>query len=337
MNSNLKKRNSLTGYIKNNRGNFFMLGILVYQIAVVFVFALMFRLFPGSPVFQKTWVLLALSQLLVSALPFIFVVIIRKASKKQIRLNLPAPIGGVNFALLLAISVCAYPVTIFISYVTMLITPNTIADLLTGIGTQSSLPAVIFSVALLPAVFEELLFRGYLFAQYDSVSLKKAVILNGLFFGMYHLNLQQLPYAVFLGALLALVVYYSRSLIASMLVHFLLNSVSALVSYAAGTTAVQSASAGAEDIEFFSSGTFIVLAGLAAVATTGLILFLRVFIKYNRKRSARRATHTAENLEQANAANISVERAVRPFGISFWIIVIVYCAYMFLSGMVSLT
>lgn len=331
----IRTRRRMTGYIKRNRGNFFMLVILVYQIAMVYAFSLLHEAIPGAVIFEKTWVLLVLTQFLICAMPVVVVLIIRRKSAEPLRLYRPHKLGAVNFVLLLAITVCVYPISIFISYVMLYITPNTVAGMITGMNSESSLFLTFLSVAMIPAVFEETLFRGYLFAQYDSVSLKKAVVLNGVFFGLFHLNLHQLPYAFVLGVVFALLVYYSRSLSASILIHFLLNAVSVMVSFAAAKNLGEAGMTETDAAEIFSLGTFVILAGIAVIAAVGLILLMRVFIKHNRNRSAVRATavSTHDKLEDANAATIGTDGPGRPFGMLFWIIILVYSAYMIYAGL----
>lgn len=65
--------------------------------------------------------------------------------------------------------------------------------------------------------------RGILLSGYDGVDIKKAMLLNGLFFGMLHLNLQQFLYAFALGALFAYMVRLTDSIIPSMVAHFTIN------------------------------------------------------------------------------------------------------------------
>lgn len=93
-------------------------------------------------------------------------------------------------------------------------------------GGQDLFFAVI-ALAVLPALTEELLFRGIVLTEYQSVSVPFAVIISSLLFAMIHLNLARLPAYFFCGILLAVVAYATRSVFASMIVH-LLNNVVAL-------------------------------------------------------------------------------------------------------------
>ncbi len=77
--------------------------------------------------------------------------------------------------------------------------------------------------AVLPAICEEFVFRGILCLEYERGGVMRAIVLSSLFFGMLHFNLANLPIYLFAGAVLALVLYATRSLIGAMLAHLLYN------------------------------------------------------------------------------------------------------------------
>lgn len=87
---------------------------------------------------------------------------------------------------------------------------------------------LLFLVAILPALAEEVLFRGVLLsALRGRFSRAPAVLLNGLIFGLFHASPQTafriLPTA-WLGVILAWVVWETRSLWMGVLLHFLNNA-----------------------------------------------------------------------------------------------------------------
>ncbi len=86
--------------------------------------------------------------------------------------------------------------------------------------------SVIYSViafAVLPAVTEELLFRSVISAEYESTGITAAVIFSALTFAMVHFSFVRFPIYLFTGAVLALVMYATRSVLASMTVHAAYN------------------------------------------------------------------------------------------------------------------
>jgi len=87
---------------------------------------------------------------------------------------------------------------------------------------------LIFMVALIPAIAEEVVFRGVLLSGLRSrLSIMGAVVLSGLIFGLFHLApdtaFRILPTA-WLGMVLAWVVLASGSLPLAMVLHFLNNA-----------------------------------------------------------------------------------------------------------------
>lgn len=77
--------------------------------------------------------------------------------------------------------------------------------------------------AILPAICEELFFRGVLCAELDRRGALRAVLLGSLCFSLIHFDLANLPAYFFAGALLTLVLYATDSLIAAILLHVLYN------------------------------------------------------------------------------------------------------------------
>ena len=81
-------------------------------------------------------------------------------------------------------------------------------------------------LALLPAVCEELLFRGILCTELDRRGALRAILVGSLLFALIHFDLANLPVYFYAGALLTLVLYVTDSLIATMIIHALYNLVS---------------------------------------------------------------------------------------------------------------
>ncbi len=80
--------------------------------------------------------------------------------------------------------------------------------------------------ALLPAVFEEVLFRLLPITLLSAYSKKGAVIISALFFALAHGNLFQIPYALVAGIILGLIYLASGSIIPSVVLHFVNNTLS---------------------------------------------------------------------------------------------------------------
>ena len=91
---------------------------------------------------------------------------------------------------------------------------------------------VVVTVALVPAVVEELLFRGLVQRDLEQAAggLRAAVI-AGVIFGMYHLNPFSIIPLVVLGVFFGFVVYRSQNVVLAMTAHFLNNFIACCVVY----------------------------------------------------------------------------------------------------------
>lgn len=86
------------------------------------------------------------------------------------------------------------------------------------------------ALALSPAICEELLFRGVLLRASRAVmSVSRAVLLNGLLFGLFHLDIYRFFPTMLLGIVLAVIVIRSGSIYPSMLFHFLNNACALII------------------------------------------------------------------------------------------------------------
>ena len=101
-------------------------------------------------------------------------------------------------------------------------------DLLDGIPFVGGL----LLIALLPAVCEELMFRGYMFsAMKQKMKLFNAILLVSFLFGISHLSLIKLLPTMVLGIALAYTIEKTDSIFASALIHFLNNGFAVFVLY----------------------------------------------------------------------------------------------------------
>lgn len=88
----------------------------------------------------------------------------------------------------------------------------------------------LFHVALVPAICEETLYRGYVMSAFQkSWGIWPAIIVSGLLFGMYHVQLSNLIPLATLGMLFAFVTWISKSIIPAIIAHLVNNGGSVLV------------------------------------------------------------------------------------------------------------
>lgn len=92
--------------------------------------------------------------------------------------------------------------------------------------TDGSIPSKLYllaAYAIIPAICEEFIFRGILCYEYENGGVLRAVVLSSVFFAMLHFNPINILVYLFSGAILAMVLYGSRSLFGAMLTHLVYN------------------------------------------------------------------------------------------------------------------
>lgn len=82
------------------------------------------------------------------------------------------------------------------------------------------------TIAVIPPVVEELLFRGMVLHSLRKYGDGFAIVASAMLFGLYHGNFVQMVFAFIAGLVMALVVVRTGSLWTSILIHFINNSVS---------------------------------------------------------------------------------------------------------------
>lgn len=113
---------------------------------------------------------------------------------------------------------------------------------LIGYNPANSLPYVmnngwrfvlgVIAMAVLPAICEELLFRGLIFRGLQSkFSSHFAVLISALMFTLLHGSLQQTVYQFMLGLMLGYVMLYGKNIIYPMLLHFVNNLIVVITSF----------------------------------------------------------------------------------------------------------
>lgn len=92
-----------------------------------------------------------------------------------------------------------------------------------NLSTPWHLICYIIALAILPAVSEELLFRGVLVKGLNKIKPVYAVLLVSLSFGLYHMSLSKFVYQFIFGASLCLLYFATESLLSCIVAHFVNN------------------------------------------------------------------------------------------------------------------
>lgn len=100
-----------------------------------------------------------------------------------------------------------------------------------AIDSPGVLIITLFSSALLPAVGEELIFRGLIFNGLKEKNTLFAVIVSSLFFALFHFNPSQLLYPFLFGLLLAFAYSKTKNIFVPILIHFINNLTNIILQY----------------------------------------------------------------------------------------------------------
>jgi len=104
--------------------------------------------------------------------------------------------------------------------------------------TADSIPELMFVavvVAAIPALCEEVMFRGYIQRSFElKMTPFRAALLTAVFFGLFHFNPYGLLPLILLGLYFGFAAYMSKSLVVPILLHFLNNFAAVTLFYALG-------------------------------------------------------------------------------------------------------
>ena len=146
------------------------------------------------------------------------------------------------------------------------------------------------AVVIVAPVFEELLFRGFVFDRIERrFSANAAIIVSGILFGVYHLNIFQGTFASILGIVLGLSLYWTNSMWIPILIHLVNNAVAWMFSIDAVSERVEAAGI------FFEIGTYFLAFVLFPMSIYTLYTERSAFVS-NKQGSVERTIPLEENL-----------------------------------------
>ncbi|MDF2615109.1 MAG: ABC-type transport system, permease [Clostridia bacterium] len=200
---------------------------------ILYAFGLLLLIYVGG-VLQVSLKLLgiALTQLVIICLPLVFAYYIKTDFKKVFSLKLPAlhhVLGGIS--LWAGGAVFSLLIGQFILY---LFPQNikVVEALSEALFSESNLFLSLIVVAVLPAICEEVFYRGFLVTAFKGKeSNKRAIILSSILFGLMHIDFIRVIPTAILGLTLAYAVCKTGSIIIPMMMHFLNNGFTVITSY----------------------------------------------------------------------------------------------------------
>lgn len=134
-------------------------------------------------------------------------------------------------------AICLHPAVMWLTNLVMAVYPASgdlafAETIMTAIFADApGLWAILLVIALAPAVFEELAFRGFILSGCQSLGSNfKAILISSILFGLAHSILQQSIITFFLGCLIGFIAVRTKSLIPCILYHFIHNGISVCIS-----------------------------------------------------------------------------------------------------------
>jgi sodium transport system permease protein len=246
-------------------------GVILYAISLVLL------IYVGSIVQMKLGLGgLALTQIMIIGLPLLFAFYIKLDFKKVFSIKIPK-IKHIIASILLWGS--AYILVNLSSQVLLHIFPQNIEIIenLNHTLYQDKFLINLLVIALMPAICEEMLFRGFIFTSFKSKKgVKMAIIGSAILFGFMHIDFIRIIPTSILGINFAFAVYKSESIFVSMLMHFINNGLVVFAMHYPKNTLIKSV----ENLTIFDPNlnvlTFI---GLLAISIILLIVSLYLFKK----------------------------------------------------------
>ncbi len=206
---------------------------------VLYAVGLLLLIYMGS-ILQVHFKLLgiAFTQLIIIVLPLVFAYYIKADFRKVFALQIPRfkhIAGGVSLwagGAILALVIGQYMLYLFPQNM------EVVEALSKMIFSNDKVWINLLVIAFLPALCEEVFYRGFLVSAFKETSSgKSAILLSSILFGLMHIDFIRIIPTTLLGITFGYAVYKTGSLFIPMLMHFLNNAMAVLASYPANPAA----------------------------------------------------------------------------------------------------
>lgn len=164
-------------------------------------------------------VLMTQGYLLLAAV--IYIVITGKKFARDLQVR---PYKISTFFLSILLLLVASPMATWLNVLSQLFAKNETSGAIYDITQNVPAWLGILIIGCLPGFVEETIYRGILFSAFRKRSVLTGVMVSGLSFGLMHMNFNQIPYAIYLGIVFALLVEATGSLVSSMILHMFFNA-----------------------------------------------------------------------------------------------------------------
>lgn len=200
-------------------GNRILLLTIVMMIGIQFL-----MMFMGI---YDTMTIVMGSQLFVLLVPLIGSKICGVKLRETFRIRSIRP---VSLVFIFLITFCSFPIISLLNVLSMFFVENEVAGVAMDMYPHGLFLSMLV-MAVMPAVGEEVLMRGVIYRSYQRKSPIFALFASAVIFGLIHMNFNQMPYAIFLGIIMVLLIEATDSILSSMFLHFLINGFSTMAGY----------------------------------------------------------------------------------------------------------
>ena len=252
-------------------GNTAALGLMLSMLSFGIYFPPIEKLLPENEAFS-----LVSGRLLMFAIPMLLYFTLTKHNIKSTLFI--KGISPLNAFIIFIMSLLIQPLLMAVSALSSILSPNAATEYFESLSSFSAFITLTVT-SFLPAILEEIYFRGIVFSNYSNVKPYKAFVAVGFIFATAHLNIQQFFYAFIMGIIFCYFVYKTGSILSSIISHFTINGAQTLLSVLTSSASV-SASAQPNAINIINITPLFLFAALSLVPFTGLMLIFR-FINKN--------------------------------------------------------
>lgn len=216
-NMDIQKQKRINGAVY-----FFIALIAIYEIASIII------MFTDALSGLDVKLNLLISQSLIFVPTIVYFILTRRNVFDVIRFKKTHPL---MIILVPIIALAIVPLTTVINALSMLFVDNRISGVSNALINNNSYGISLLFMAVLPAVVEETAYRGVILGNFNEGNQLTAVIMSGVLFGIMHMNLNQMAYAIVLGIIFAFLLEATGSILSTMLAHFCINGISVSLNY----------------------------------------------------------------------------------------------------------
>ncbi|MGI5842408.1 MAG: CPBP family intramembrane glutamic endopeptidase [Christensenellales bacterium] len=227
----MKKIYQRSIYTKNDAALAFFLALLLPSVFLInFILIFYPGFFTGQAALSNASIFIKIIATIISQVAFAFIFFImnktlrvdyKKANKISFKLSARNILLSVLIGLIMLFGLNPLINMIDIGIAKLGHEPSTLPLSLDTVGWL--LLNIVF-MAILPAIFEEFLFRGIIFNGLKQYGKKAAIVLSAVLFMLVHGSIDQTVYPLLFGFVLALIAYRSNNIVNSIVAHFINNA-----------------------------------------------------------------------------------------------------------------